>query len=88
MRKYEFKVEEKDLRDAAESMIRYQYAMYGITDAPKDIIDEAVVNMLHDRRQVERLAEQVEDGKVMGRLKEEITLKSTKITSDKFRELK
>lgn len=88
MRKYEFKVEEKDLRDAAESMIRYQYAMYGITDAPKDIIDETVVNMLHDRRQVERLAEQVEDGKVMGKLKEEITLKSTKITSDKFRELK
>ena len=43
---------------------------------------------LHDRRQVERLAEQVEDGKVMGKLKEEITLKSTKITSDKFRELK
>lgn len=44
--------------------------------------------MLQDQRQVERLAEQVEDQKVMAKLKEEITLKATKITSTKFRELK
>ena len=88
MRKYDFKVEENDIREAAEGMIQYQYAMYGIANVPKDIVDEAVVNMLHDRRQVDRLAEQVEDRKVMEKLKGEITLKSTKITSDKFRELK
>ena len=88
LRKYDFKVEENDIREAAEGMIQYQYAMYGIANVPKDIVDEAVVNMLHDRRQVDRLAEQVEDRKVMEKLKGEITLKSTKITSDKFRELK
>lgn len=88
MRKYDLKVEDKDLHEAAEGMIQYQYAMYGIANVPKEILDESVVNMLHDRRQVERLAEQVEDRKVLGKLKEEITLKETKITSDKFRELK
>ena len=88
MRKYDFKVEDKDLHEAAEGMIQYQYAMYGIANVPKEILDESVVNMLHDRRQVERLAEQVEDRKVLEKLKEEITLKETKITSDKFRELK
>ena len=66
----------------------YQYAMYGIADVPKEIVDEAVVNMLHDRRQIDRLAEQVEDRKVIEKLKSEITLKATKITSAKFRELK
>ena len=88
MRKYEFKVDENDLREAAEGMVKYQYAMYGIADVPKEIVDEAVVNMLHDRRQIDRLAEQVEDRKVIEKLKGEITLKATKITSAKFRELK
>ena len=88
MRKYEFKVDENDLREAAEGMVKYQYAMYGIADVPKEIVDEAVVNMLHDRRQIDRLAEQVEDRKVLEKLKSEITLKATKISSAKFRELK
>ena len=88
MRKYEFKIDENDLREAAEGMVKYQYAMYGIADVPKEIVDEAVVNMLHDRRQIDRLAEQVEDRKVIEKLKVEITLKATKITSAKFRELK
>ena len=43
--------------------------------------------MLQDQKQVERLVEQVEDQKVLAKIKEEITLKATKITSAKFREL-
>lgn len=88
MRKYEYKIEEKDIREAAEAFVTYQYAMYGIGNVPQDMVQEAVVNVLKDQRQVEHLAEQVEDQKVLARLKEEITLKPTKITSAKFRELK
>ncbi len=88
MKKFELKVEESDIREAAEAYVTYQYAMYGIGNVPKEMIDEAVVNVLHDRKQVEHLAEQVEDRKVIEKLKETITLKPTKITSAKFRELK
>ncbi len=88
MDKFGFKVEEADIREAASSYVRYQYAMYGIGNVPDEMVDEAVVNVLKDRKQVERLVEQVEDRKVMDKLKEEITLKPTKITSAKFRELK
>ncbi len=87
MEKYGFKVEDADLREAAQAYVTYQYAMYGIGNVPKEMIDEAVVNILQDRKQVEHLAEQVEDRKVLGKLKEEITVKPTKITSAKFREL-
>lgn len=87
MKKYDFKVEEKDIREAAEAFVTYQYAMYGLSNVPAEMISEAVVNVLQDQRQVERLAEQVEDQKVIAKLKEEITLKSTKISSAKFREL-
>lgn len=87
MKKFELKVEEADIREAAEAYVTYQYAMYGIGNVPKEMVDEAVVNVLHDRKQVEHLAEQVEDRKVIEKLKENITLKPTKITSAKFREL-
>ena len=87
MKKYDFKIDENDIREAAEAFVTYQYAMYGLSNVPAEMISEAVVNVLQDQRQIERLAEQVEDQKVLAKLKEEITLKSTKITSAKFREL-
>lgn len=88
MKKFDFKVEQKDITDAAEAYVTYQYAMYGLGNVPAEMIKDAVNNVLGDRRQVENLAEQVEDRKVIGKIKETITLKPVKITSAKFRELK
>ena len=88
MNKFELKIEDNDLEQAAEAFVSYQYAMYGIGNVPQEMIKEAAVNMLQDQKQIERLVEQVEDQKVFAKLKEEITLKPTKITSAKFRELK
>lgn len=88
MKKYGFKVEQKDINDAAVAYVHYQYAMYGMPNVPEEIVKEAVQNMMQDRKQIDRLVEQVEDNKVLGKLKEEITVKAKKITSEKFRELK
>ena len=87
MQKWGFKVEEKDLTEQAEAFARYQYAMYGIGNVPDEMVKEMAVNMLQDQKQIERLAEQVEDRKVLDKIKETITLKATKITAAKFREL-
>jgi hypothetical protein len=51
------------------------------------MITEAVGNVMKDRRQLERLSEQVEDRKVLDKIKETITIKDKKISSEKFREL-
>ena len=88
MKKFDLKVEQKDITDAAEAYVTYQYAMYGLGNVPAEMIKDAVNNVLGDRRQVENLAEQVEDRKVIGKIKETVTLKPVKITSAKFRELK
>ena len=87
MQKWGFKVEDKDLQEQAESFARYQYAMYGIGNVLDEMVKEMAVNMLQDQKQVERLVEQVEDRKVLDKIKETITLKPTKITAAKFREL-
>lgn len=88
MQKYGLKIVDKDIEEAAEAFVTYQYAMYGLGGVPKEMIQEAAKNVLADQKQVERLIEQVEDQKVIAKLKEEVTLKAKKITAAKFRELK
>lgn len=88
MEKYGLKIVDKDIEEAAEAFVTYQYAMYGLGGVPKEMIQEAAKNVLSDQKQVERLIEQVEDQKVIAKLKEEVTLKAKKITAAKFRELK
>lgn len=87
MQKFGFTVEHEDILEAAKAFVTYQYAMYGIGNVPEDLITEAVANVMKDRRQLERLSEQVEDRKVLEKIKETITLKDKKISSEKFREL-
>ena len=87
MKKFELKIEENDIREAAKAFVTYQYAMYGLGNVPEEMINEAVVNVLQDQKQVERMVEQVEDSKVMAKIKDIITVKATKITSEKFRAL-
>ncbi len=88
MKKFEFQITADDLKDAAKAFVTYQYAMYGIGNVPEDMISEAVNNVLHDQKQLDRLAEQVEDQKVIEKIKSTATLKAKKISSEKFKELK
>lgn len=87
MKKYDFKITAEDLQEAAKANVSYQYAMYGINNVPEDILMEAVKNMMQDQKQIDRLAEQVEDKKVIEQLKSEIKITSKKISSEKFKAL-
>ena len=87
MQTFGFKVEQDDIYEAAKAYVSYQYAMYGLGNVPEEMMTEAVSNILKDRRQLERLSEQVEDRKVIDKIKETATFKEKKISSEKFREL-
>lgn len=87
MKKWELKVEQKDIEEAAAAYVTYQYAMYGLGNVPEELIKEAAAGMLKDRKQLENLIEQVEDRKVMSGIRDIVTFKTKKITSEKFREL-
>ncbi len=87
MKDFGFEISHEDLVDAAKAYVTYQYAMYGLPQVPDDMLMEAVGNIMKDRRQLERLSEQVEDNKVISKIKETVKFKEKKITSEKFREL-
>ena len=88
MKKYDFKIGDDELKEAARAYITYQYAMYGLPNVPEEMIDEAMKNVMSDNKQLDRIIEQVEDQKVIGKLREEVTIKSKRISAAKFRELK
>lgn len=88
MGKLGLKVEDADIREAAESYVAYQYAMYGMGNVPRNLIESAAKGVLEDENQVRRLEEQVEDNKTFAALREKCSVQTKKISEDKFRELK
>ena len=86
--KNNLKITEQDMKEAAEAYVAYQYAMYGMGNVPEEIIKESAQNVLANEKQVRRIEEQVVDQKVMATIKDTATIKSKKISLDKFRELK
>ena len=88
MGKYGITIEEKDLHEAAEAFVAYQYAMYGMGNVPHELIHESAQNILKDQNQVRRITENVEEQKVIAAVREVVTLQSKKISVEKFRELK
>ena len=88
MDKYGLKIEEKDMQEATEAYVAYQYAMYGMGNVPQDMISNSAKQVLTDERQVRNIAENVETQKVISALKENISLQNKKISVEKFRELK
>ena len=88
MEKLGLKVEAKDIQEAAESYVAYQYAMYGMGNVPADMIKSSAKNVLEDENQRRRLEEQVEDNKTISARREKVSLQTKKISEDKFRALK
>ena len=81
------KIEQKDIQEAAESYVRYQYAMYGMGGVPDDLVKESAKNVLSDEKQFNRVIEQVEDNKVLTAVKDIIKITPKRISVDKFRAL-
>ena len=88
MQMFNLKVSREDVLNAARSFVAYQYAMYGMSGMPQNLIDSSAENMLQDKNQYNRLEEQCEDNIAIARVREEVTLQTKKISVDKFKELK
>ena len=87
MKKFDLKIDDKDMLDAAKGFAAYQYAMYGMPNVPEQLLSEAAVELLKDERTHRNLVESVESEKVISAVKEVITISNRKITEEKFRAL-
>jgi trigger factor len=88
IKKFDVKITDQDMKDAAEGYVAYQYAMYGLSDVPHEQIHAAAHQVLADEKQAQRIEEQVEDQKVVAAFRDAVTLSEENITVEKFRDLK
>ena len=87
LKKFDVKITQEEIEEAAESFVYYQYAMYGMQGMPEDMVKDAARRMLDDDQQLQRFQEQVEDRKAFEAVRPIMTLKKKKISLEKFREL-
>lgn len=88
LKKFDVKIEQKDLMDAAKGYASYQYAMYGMPNLSDEILTDAAHQFLKDERHARNIEEMVESNKTYAVLKEHVTVEEKKITMDKFKNLK
>ncbi|MCD8208441.1 MAG: trigger factor family protein [Bacteroidales bacterium] len=87
MRKFEVKVDRDDLLAEAKSFAAYQFAMYGMYDVPNENIEQFAYRIMSDERDSRRVAEAVEQRKVLAVVKEQVSVDEKTVTLDEFREL-
>jgi trigger factor len=83
----DLKVTEEDMRDHARKMARYQFAMYGLQNAPDEQLNHYANSILANEKEVKRIYEKVEDDKVIGYIKSLVKLDEKEITMEKLQKL-
>lgn len=87
MQKFDLKIEEKDVHEAAQAYVAYQYASYGMGNVPEAILKDSVARVLQDENTSRRIVENVEATKVIEAVKGAVTLKTEKVSVEDFRTL-
>ena len=87
MQKFDLKIEDKDVHEAAQAYVAYQYASYGMGNVPEAILKDSVARVLQDENTSRRIVENVEATKVIEAVKGAVTLKAEKVSVEDFRTL-
>ena len=83
----EVKVEESDLLAVAKKATQAQFAQYGMTSVPDDLLENYAKEMLKNKDSVRSLAEQATEEKILALIKEKVTLNEKPINVEDFYKL-
>lgn len=83
----DIKLEEADLRNIARQLARQQFAQYGMTTVPDDMLDRYADDILKDKRYRENLANQALDNKLFNGIRASVTLDSKEVSVEEFNKL-
>ena len=83
----DIKIEQKDITDQAREAVRAQFAQYGMTTVPDDLLDNYAKDMLQKKESVEGLANRALDNKLIAALKKTAKLKKKTVSVEDFNKL-
>ena len=83
----EVKVEDADLKAVAKDVIRAQFAQYGMTNVPEDILENYAAEQLKKRENVDNFVDRAVDVKLTAALKGIVKLNEKEVTLDEFNKM-
>ncbi len=81
------KVEEADLKAVAREAVRAQFAQYGMSNVPDDVLDNYADEQLKKRENVDGYVDRAVDHKLMQALKGIVKLNEKEVTLDEFNKM-
>ena len=81
------KVEDADLKAVAKDAIRAQFAQYGMSNVPEDVLDNYAEEQLKKRENVENFVDRAIDVKLTQALKGIVKLNEKEVTLDEFNKM-
>jgi len=83
----QIKVEEDDLKAVAKEAIRAQFAQYGMSNVPDDVLDNYAAEQLKKRENVDNFVDRAVDVKLTAALKGIVKLNEKEVTLDAFNKM-
>ncbi len=83
----EVKVEEDEVKEMARAATRAQFAQYGMTQVPEDLLENYVGEMMKNRQTVDSLVNRVVETKLAEVLKDKVTLENKTVSIEEFNKL-
>ena len=81
------KVEEADLKAVAKDAIRAQFAQYGMSNVPDDVLENYAAEQLKKRENVDNFVDRAVDAKLMEALKNVVKLNQKEVSLEDFNKL-
>ena len=83
----QIKVEEADLKAVAKEAIRAQFAQYGMSNVPDDVLENYAAEQLKKRENVDNFVDRAVDVKLTAALKGIVKLNEKEVTLDEFNKM-
>ena len=83
----EIKVEDDDLKTVAKEAVRQQFAQYGMSNVPDDVLEQYAGEQLKKREQVEGFVDRAIDQKLTEKLKTVVKLDEKSISLEDFNKM-
>ena len=80
-------ISDEDLNKFALIVAKNQFAMYGMTSVPDELLENYAQSMLKDERTKENLIDRVADSKLAAIAKEAITVTEKEVSPEEFNKL-
>ena len=80
----EIKVEEADLKAIAKESVRQQFAQYGMSDVPDDVLENYAAEQMKKRENMESYVDRAIDQKLVQKLKTVVKLNEKSVTLEEF----